>query len=351
MKYLKGLDTLRALAALIVVFDHVELIKQSNKIYNLVDHPSVIYPDGHLSVILFFIISGFLITYLLLIEKAKNGFINIRNFYMRRILRIWPVYYLVLFLSYFIFQPDYSVLRISLPLFILPNVAYAVNEVWDVSPQIWSIGAEEQFYIFWPFLFLIVIKKKTVLSFIFLIVGFTMLPFFAKFLNQIFFQSEDFYTVISRFFYGTKFGSLMLGALAGFLYFKNKDKIEKPRYNVLKLIIAALPFILWFFKFRVAHLNDELYSLLFAYSVYQIIKNPNIQIDHPISKFLGRISYGIYLYHWIIILLVMKLIPKNQNINYYNLSLYSAVLFLTIFFSWLSYVTYERFFLNIKKKY
>lgn len=143
----------------------------------------------------------------------------------------------------------------------------------------------------------------------------------------------------------------MLGALAGFLYFKNKDKIEKPRYNVLKLIIAALPFIMWFFKFRVAHLNDELYSLLFAYSVYQIIKNPNIQIDHPISKFLGRISYGIYLYHWIIILLVMKLIPKNQNINYYNLSLYSAVLFLTIFFSWLSYVTYERFFLNIKKKY
>jgi len=160
MKYLKGLDTLRALAALIVVFDHVELIKQSNKIYNLVDHPSVIYPDGHLSVILFFIISGFLITYLLLIEKAKNGFINIRNFYMRRILRIWPVYYLVLFLSYFIFQPDYSLLRISLPLFILPNVAYAVNEVWDVSPQIWSIGAEEQFYIFWPFLFLMSSKRK-----------------------------------------------------------------------------------------------------------------------------------------------------------------------------------------------
>lgn len=354
MKYLKGLDTLRALAATIVVIDHVEIIKKDNGIHNFIDNPTLIYPDGHLSVILFFVISGFLITYLLLAEQEKSSGINLKNFYMRRILRIWPLYYLVLFLSYIIFNPDYSLMRILLSLFIFPNVAYALKETWDISPQIWSIGVEEQFYIIWPLLFIFISKRKKALYYIVgLISFFTLLPFGLKFINFMFFKSEDFYNIISRFFYGTKFNCLGIGTFIGFLFFRNKEYINKIlfKYNLLTLVLTILPFVLWFFQFRTDHLNDEIYAMLFAFSIYNIVQHPKIHIDNPITRFLGKISYGIYLYHWIIVIVLVKYIPKMDNITIYNLVLYSAILSATIFISWISFVTYERFFLNLKKRY
>lgn len=354
MKHLKGLDTLRALAATIVVVDHVEIIKKDNGIHNFIDNPTLIYPDGHLSVILFFVISGFLITYLLLAEQGKSGGIDLKNFYMRRVLRIWPLYYLVLFLSYIIFSPDYSLSRILLPLFIFPNVAYALKETWDISPQIWSIGVEEQFYIVWPLLFIFISKRKKALNYIIaLIAFFTLLPFGLKFINQMFFKSEEIYTLISRFFYGTKFNCLGIGTLIGFLFFRNKEYINKIlfKYNFITIILTLLPFILWFFKFGTNHLNDEIYAVLFAFSIYNIVQHPNIHIDNKITRFLGKISYGIYLYHWIIVILLVKYIPKIDNSFLYNTILYSTILSSTIFISWLSFITYEKFFLNLKKKY
>jgi peptidoglycan/LPS O-acetylase OafA/YrhL len=354
MKYLKGLDTLRALAAIIVLVDHVEIIKKDNKIYNFIDNPTLIYPDGHLSVILFFVISGFLITYLLLIEKEKSGGINLKNFYLRRVLRIWPLYYLVLVLSYFIFNPDYSFGRILLSFLIFPNVAFAIKETWDVSPQIWSIGVEEQFYIVWPLVFIFISKKRKALFYITsLVIIFTLLPFGLKFINLIFFKNEEFYTIISRFFYGTKFNCLGIGALLGFIFFKKKEAVNTIllRYNFLTIFLTFLPFVLWFFKFKTEHLNDELYAVLFAFSIYNIVQHPNINIDHSITRFLGKISYGIYLYHWIVIILMVKYVPRFDTFSLYNLVLYSSILSLTFFVSWLSFVTYERFFLNLKKKY
>jgi peptidoglycan/LPS O-acetylase OafA/YrhL len=63
-KYLKGLDTLRAIAALIVVWGHIELLKKTKNLENLLDNRFIPIPNGHIAVILFFVISGFLITYL-----------------------------------------------------------------------------------------------------------------------------------------------------------------------------------------------------------------------------------------------------------------------------------------------
>lgn len=354
MKYLKGLDTLRALAATIVVVDHIEIIKQNHHISNLIDHPSLIYPDGHLSVILFFVISGFLITYLLLIEENKTGTINLKSFYLRRILRIWPLYYLILFLSYVIFNPDYSLIRILLPLFIAPNISYAICETWDVSPQIWSIGVEEQFYMVWPLILILISKSKRIFSYIILLtLLFTLLPFGLKFINLFFVKNTDFGIFISRFFYGTKFNCMGIGVLLGFIYFK-RNEIKFPAVLKNRLVIyflTALPFVLWFFKYHTGHLNDELYAVLFAFSIYQIVHHSKINIDLPITRFLGKISYGIYLFHWIIIILLIEYIPRIDNEYIYNAALYSCVFLLTISVSWISFVTYERFFLNLKKKY
>ena len=87
-RYFKGLDTLRAIAALVVVIAHIELHKYLNNIPNVVNHPFIKIPDGHIAVILFFVLSGFLITFLLIKEKEKKGRISLKNFYLRRIFRI-----------------------------------------------------------------------------------------------------------------------------------------------------------------------------------------------------------------------------------------------------------------------
>jgi len=142
-RHFKGLNTLRAIAALVVVLGHIELVKVQQAIPYLIDQSKFDLPDGHIGVVLFFVLSGFLITYLLLKEKETTGGISFKKFYMRRILRIWPLYYLILLLSYLFFEADYPLSSILLTGSIFPNVAHSLNMVWPTSPQIWSIGVEE----------------------------------------------------------------------------------------------------------------------------------------------------------------------------------------------------------------
>ncbi len=116
--YFGGLNGLRFFAATAVIFHHVE----QYKLWALRDRPwyhSVFGGDsvtsiffealGHKAVSLFFVLSGFLITYLLLAEAQKTNTVNLRKFYMRRILRIWPVYYLVIALTFFVMPHFFDV--------------------------------------------------------------------------------------------------------------------------------------------------------------------------------------------------------------------------------------------------
>src|SRR5712692_1492145 len=105
-----GLNGLRFFAALAVCASHVELLKQYLGYPSAYDRPAV-YEVGRLSVTFFFVLSGYLITYLLLIEKQATGTISLRDFYVRRILRIWPLYYLLMGLSFFV-VPRITAMRI-----------------------------------------------------------------------------------------------------------------------------------------------------------------------------------------------------------------------------------------------
>ena len=80
-KYLPGIDALRAVGAISVIIGHIELSKSSLGLFNFKDSiPFFKYTSGHLGVILFFVISGYLITYLMMIEKSTKQFINIKKF-------------------------------------------------------------------------------------------------------------------------------------------------------------------------------------------------------------------------------------------------------------------------------
>lgn len=146
-----SLNGLRALAIFLVLLAHLSLVRSTPvPLADALRHLG----NGELGVRLFFVISGFLITWLLLKEKEKNGSVNLRRFYIRRFLRIFPVFYFYLAFVFLIgkftgWEVDRTVLLGSL--LYLQNF-YFWGSDWLVAHS-WSLAVEEQFYILWPWLF------------------------------------------------------------------------------------------------------------------------------------------------------------------------------------------------------
>jgi peptidoglycan/LPS O-acetylase OafA/YrhL len=111
---------------------------------------------GSLGVRFFFVISGFLITWLLLQEQAKHGVISLKHFYLRRALRILPVYFLYLFVLGFL--THYSQPASDW----LTNLTFTTNYFWPPEPtaHLWSLGVEEQFYLLWPGLLVLLLHRQ-----------------------------------------------------------------------------------------------------------------------------------------------------------------------------------------------
>ena len=100
--YFTGLNGLRFFAAIAVVITHIELIKYQSGYSDIWRNNKLIFELGSLGVIFFFVLSGFLITYLLLKEKSVTQTVAVKKFYLRRILRIWPLYYLIVLLGFLV---------------------------------------------------------------------------------------------------------------------------------------------------------------------------------------------------------------------------------------------------------
>jgi peptidoglycan/LPS O-acetylase OafA/YrhL len=147
--YIPELDGLRALAILAVLFSHLPLYWQ-------VEHPLLgeVAHRGWIGVDLFFVLSGFLITGILLDARGEPGYY--RNFYARRALRIWPLYYAVLLVAIFVFpllQPHLRPLIQMYPwrwyFLYVQNFAFGQAGI-PVLVVTWSLAIEEQFYLAWP---------------------------------------------------------------------------------------------------------------------------------------------------------------------------------------------------------
>lgn len=170
--YFPNLDGLRFYAFLAVFFAHSfwtesDYISQNRGFALMKD----IAYKGVSGVNFFFVLSGFLITYLLLAEKANTGRIAIGAFYMRRILRIWPLYYFVVLVGFVIIPFVQGKLgqATSERGNILYYLAFIGN--FDVKPTsavlgiLWSIAVEEQFYLVWPIVFRLVPSRYYYLLF------------------------------------------------------------------------------------------------------------------------------------------------------------------------------------------
>ncbi|MBN9299429.1 MAG: acyltransferase [Filimonas sp.] len=154
---LVSLDGLRTLSILIVLFAHLSITKN----FPASNVPVESILTGDMGVNIFFVISGFLITLLLLKEENTKGEINIKHFYIRRIFRILPVYYFFLATCFlclnFKIVPDILIDSFIPPLTFTTGTL-PIKTGWTLG-HTWSLSIEEQFYLIWPAL-LICIKKK-----------------------------------------------------------------------------------------------------------------------------------------------------------------------------------------------
>lgn len=346
--YLPGLDGLRTVASLAVVIGHIELTKMNNGQDN---YFAFIKNWGHLGVVLFFVLSGFLITTLLLKEKNQFNSISIKQFYMRRILRVWPLYFLVLLLSLFIFSYEPSGLTILLCSTIFPNIAHALQSGWAVSPQIWSIGVEEQFYLFWPSLLKLRLKTIIVVC-ILIVVGLPIAPHGIQFIAAKLGSTAETLRLIENIAEVLPFHAMATGALFSILLYTPNSKLLKLIHRIGKyaLPIVLLPFVLWILNIHFGFFQISIYSILFATAMVFLINGfSNSLLESSLFKFLGKISYGTYMYHWIVMLLVFEMVQGTSIDG--SLWLQPIIVGITLIVATLSFYYFERFFTRLKMRY
>ncbi len=166
MNYIKGFDALRALSIGFVMLNHLGidgfLEKNSfarTRLWQLF--------SGETGVHIFFVLSGFLITSILLREKYQTGKINLKNFFARRFLRLLPP--LVLFFAAIIILMSTGIVKfdlqaLAMSFFYLYNYVPLLHYVNELA-HTWSLAVEEQFYLIWPFCLILIRKYKTLLFF------------------------------------------------------------------------------------------------------------------------------------------------------------------------------------------
>lgn len=361
-----NLNTLRFIAAFVVIIAHTEQIKFAKGLSNIYDIP-FIEIMGSLSVDLFFVLSGFLITSLLFIEKETPTGISIKKFIIRRLLRIWPLYFIIMLLGFFI-MPLFPALKIGAP-FVDVNVSFISNIVLYalflphiqsivIGPilyavQAWSIGIEEQFYIVWPF----VVKRFTqkqmvncIVIFILVYLLFCMALSFAAHNKMMIdkFSENNLINTLIIFRQRLKFDCLLIGALFAIINTKIKDdSFILNKY--FQGFVYLLEFVLLVSGSDFHGFFWEIHAVLYAFIILNLVRTKTslINIDYPIFDYLGKISYGIYMYHVLIINLVLTALYKSELMVF----AYPIIFFLVILISALSYRFIEGYFLKMKKDF
>lgn len=358
--FFPNLDGVRAMAALLIVVSHIELHKTDFNIPRLsgVDLSNV----GKLGVSVFFSLSGFLITYLLLEERKNHQKINFTDFYVRRSLRIWPLYFVVIIVGFFIYPKSGSTTALWLSVFFLPNVAFCLNLLPAIIDPIWSIGIEEQFYIFHPHLFRIK-KLQHILNAIALLIVIYLAAFaMIRYFNN----DKDENSLLNQFLYYARYDNMLVGAAVAILYYNTRNKVFKFRfqyafnmvfygYTQVLLLFSFFGFIFLYINYTIPQ-GDLIISSLSALLIVNLCE-PGLSLyslNGPAIRFIGRISYGIYLLHKFPIFFVLYLVSKYMRhypVFLQNLVIFPAVFLLIIALAAASYYGFERYFLQLKKRF
>jgi peptidoglycan/LPS O-acetylase OafA/YrhL len=370
--YFPGLHGLRFFAAMMVVFSHVELMKDYHGFANAYDSSQAVYESGRLGVTLFFVLSGFLISYLLLAEQKISGTISIRKFYSRRILRIWPLYFLLILITFvvvprlpFFAVPTYTELmpqnlRHTFPLYVLllPQVALSIWPPVPFAEPLWSIGVEEQFYLAWPILMKHV--RRFLLLTILIIVGALVLKQAAFIIAEASRATPGlkYWNYLISYLYFTRIECMAVGGAGAWLVFAGRRKMLKAIYHpASQLVLYGITACLLITDAFKPVYNYLVYAVCFCLIILNVATNPRslIKIENRAYVFLGNISFSIYMFHELAIQAVMQGLVRVNGTSFTdtksNVLLYALSLGLTLMLATMAYYGFERMFLRLKHRF
>jgi peptidoglycan/LPS O-acetylase OafA/YrhL len=354
--YFPQLDSIRGISFIAIFLFHTVRLN-----YNYAgNYGKYLFNNLPLAIDVFFILSSFLLTYLALNEYKKRGNFSFQNYFTRRVLRIWPLYYFILILGFIVFPFVANLLhyKMTLPeplyyVFFIANF-YTINHVFFLK-LLWTISVEEQFYLLWGFCLRFFYKNLYVIIAILFLVSISYTVYAICNRTSFYFNSLT---------YLFDFAS---GALSALLIFKNK-KVVGTFCNLSKsatlVFYCYLP--LHFTLFYILEKNTtgitsnlvglaDRYVFIFYIAAFIIEQMKNIKrtLIFTRNKFLiytGKISYGLYCYHGISIM-VINLLFQHFNIAIHNWVMVLIYFILNYFIATISYFYLETPFLKLKEKW
>lgn len=362
--HFRGLNSLRALAALFVVIGHVPMNQLS------VGLPSwskaAFFFRGEPAVAFFFTLSGFLITYLLLEELQRTGDVDVGKFYVRRICRIWPLYFAVVAFGLLFYNTLLPLLGISyevgydlgtaalLYALMLPNLMNSLYSVGGILNPLWSIGVEEQFYLSWAPAVRRLRRHVPRLCAAVFAVSFVL--FLLNEGGEVFGRHQG-----KRLVGQLKFHFMALGGLcAWWLHHRREAFLALPpfRSRFVQLVLFGLLLDFYLTSFlRWGWWGQEVLQLvLYSWLIVTVAANPRnvIPVENRILDSLGNVSYGVYMLHMIAVYGTSALFLRTDwwrgSLPLYFAAYYALAIGGTILLALLSYRLLELPFLRLKDR-
>ncbi|ANI88759.1 hypothetical protein A9P82_05335 [Arachidicoccus ginsenosidimutans] len=367
ISFFKGLNALRFFAAYLVVMHHAETIRRKNGIANF--EWFSVFRNGTNAVNFFFVLSGFLITYLLLKEHKRTGSISIRNFYIKRILRIWPLYFLLVIAGTLVIPAFIKLLHID---YVMP---YTFGQSWfyfvffvpglvtfyfghHLLEPLWSIGVEEVFYLIWAPLFKFLRKRILFILFAVICIKIVLIA-----LSLTIIKNELFNYIVNTF----NFEAMAIGGLgACFVYNRQRPISSLWMYKMpVQIVVYFALFIFLLFNINIHNVvwntvfnapvfSNILIDFLFLYLIIgvSLIEHNIIKLRSKTLSYLGEISYGIYMYHMILVFAIILFLKRyliHLNLATGTIVFYAIITPAVILVASLSRFYFEKRFLNLRK--
>jgi peptidoglycan/LPS O-acetylase OafA/YrhL len=379
--YFKNLDGLRFFAAFFVLLHHAQFFKDINPSPLSSIFAPYLKQAGKMGVNLFFVLSGFLISYLLFAERKATGTISLKKFYIRRALRIWPLYFAYGLMIILVTPLFFKVLNINIEPInfkhiltdILFLLLFAVNFQLtffsynkSIVEIIWSVCVEEQFYLIWP----LILRKffNRLKRLIFFLFVFGMISKIVLHIVTVYFDLDiKFMMLFDYLMLTNKVELFAAGMAAAYIHFYRDGYssliafLQQKWFQYLLLVvtiffIATNNFYLPVMGLRYYYLTDYVSSVLFAVVIFNVVQEKSVlNLEYPIFRTLGKVSYGIYLFHppvcRVVLLFVTKVLKVPDSFIAYDIFYPLLATAVTGVMAYLSYEFFEKRFLTMKDRF